>query len=309
MSARRAAAGALLVLLTAAPASAESPSPAPDDRTTSLTVSPAAAPARSTVTLRGYSDCAVIDGHLLFTTYDGKPDNLVVRATTSTYDYDREKYPFVIRLRVPVTAAPGAARVYAEPFCAPPEEYPVSDELPFRVERGALAVRVLTRRAEAGERVRLQAATCDGARGRLTFRVRVGNDVRDASAPVDRAGVASVSVLLGSATGPAEASLPRAAEECRGSTAAASVAFDVRRGRAATSPGSSASASAQQSAPPSSQAARPSATVSASSSAGPVASRRAARGDGGGGLLPPAVAVVLLVAVAAGAVAVRRRRA
>ena len=64
-----------------------------------MTVSPAAAPDRSTVTLRGFSDCAVIDGHLVFTTYDGKADNVVVRSTSKTYDYDREKYPFTVRDR------------------------------------------------------------------------------------------------------------------------------------------------------------------------------------------------------------------
>ena len=310
MTAGRAAAVALLVLLTALPVHAESPSPTPDDRTTSLTVSPAAGPARSTVTLRGYSDCAVIDGHLLFTTYDGKPDNVVVRATTSTYDYDREKYPFVIRIRVPLTAAPGEASVYAQPFCAPPEEYPTSDELPFRVERSALAVQVSPRRPESGQRVGLRASTCAGPTGRLSFRVQVGGDVREVSAPVDALGSASASVRLGSATGDAQVTLPRAADECRGSVPPRGLTFRVRPGRTSVTPGESASASASPGSSPSSSA-QPSPTSSgpASPSAAAEPSRRVARGAGGLGLAALVAAVLLAAAAAAGAVAVRRRRA
>ncbi|MFN2522308.1 MAG: hypothetical protein ABR614_03220, partial [Mycobacteriales bacterium] len=134
---------ALLLVVTAAPAfGAESPSPAPEDRTTSITVSPPAAPDRATLVLRGFSDCAVVDGHLMFRTYDGAAAEVVGRSTTQTYDYSRDKYPYLVRLTVPENAAPGSAQVYAAPFCGPPEEYPSSRVLPFRITQGQLLLRV-----------------------------------------------------------------------------------------------------------------------------------------------------------------------
>lgn len=308
MTAARAAVATVLVLL-AVPAGAESPSPVPEDRTTSITVSPTAAPDRAVLTLRGYSDCAVLDGHLLYTRYDGSADNLVVRATSKAYDYAREKYPYAIRLTVPVNAAPGPAEVYAAPFCGPPEEYPSSAVLPFRVQPGRLTVRVSPRRPDPGERLRVRASTCDGGRGRLTVRVRVAGRVLDRVASVDGAGYASVSVRLGGEVGPGEASLPRAKSECPGSVPPAAAAFSVRAPTAA-GPATTAAEPAPL-APTGSPS--PAALPSATGSAGPTRSTAAAptssRGDRSRGSVLLAVLAVLGVgaALTAAAVLVRRR--
>jgi hypothetical protein len=302
----RAGAAALLLLLAAPAVAAESPSPAPEeDRTTSVAVSPASAADRGTFVLRGYSDCAVIDGHLLFRSYDGKADNVVARSTSKTYDYSREKYPYVVRVTVPAHAAPGPAQVYAAPFCGPPEEYPTSETLAVRIARGQLALRLSDRRLDVGDRLRVRVSGCDGTRGRLTVRVQVGGDTRDVPAAVV-SGAASARVTLRTA-GTGTVSLPRAATECRGSRAAAPVPFAVRG--AATVASASASPSASEvpaSAPASPAPMAASASASSSPSAAPAAAPRRKR-DGGVPVLPVVLAV-LAAAGAAGAVLLRRSR-
>jgi hypothetical protein len=296
-----AGAASLLLAAMAVPSGAESPSPAPEDRTTTLSISPAAGPDRTTVVLQGFSDCAVIDGHLLFTSYDGRADNLVVRSTSTRYDYSREKYPYTIRLTVPVSAAPGPARVYAEPFCGPPEEYPGSAVKPFRVERSGLSLRLSPRRLDRGDSLRVRARTCDGARGRLTVRVREAGEARDLQATLDSTGSAALSVPVGA---DGEVSLPFAATECRGSAYAGAVAYDVRAGSAAVSAGPTPTSSASRSAAPSTVPSTPaSSQPTPSASSAPAASDRS---KGGNGWL--AVVGVAVVAVAAGALAVVLRR-
>ena len=270
-------------------------------------MSPVAGPDRTIVTLRGFSDCAVIDGHLIFKRYDGKADNVVARSTSRAYDYAREKYPFTVRLTVPTTAAPGAAQVYAEPFCGPPEEYPPSAVRPFRVERSRLALRVSPRRPEGGELLRVRASTCDGPAGLLTIRVREGDRVVDRRVRVDASGLASVSVRLTAAGGPVEASLPRAAAECPGSSYAGPVSVTVR-----SVPGASSAPDPTGEPSPAPSAATTSATPSAgvaesSSTPSPRGQARSERGAGG----PPLLAAGLLALLAAGAgavVLVRRSR-
>ena len=292
--------------LPSAPSSpSPSPSPSPEDRATTLTVSPPAGPDRTSVLLRGFSDCAVIDGHLLFTTYDGKADNVVVRRTSTTYDDAREKYPYAIRLTVPATAAPGTAKAYVEPFCGPPEEYPASAVVPFRVELAALALRLSPTRPPAGGRLRIRARTCDGSRGTLTIRVRSGDVSTDVRGAVDATGVATASVRV---TAPGEVSLPNAATECRGSSYAGAVAYALRAAVAASAGGPSAASSP----PPTAASAAaspgrtplPGASPSVAAAPGP-----AGRTGGGRGPLLGAAAAAL-VAAAAGAVwlTLRRRR-
>lgn len=295
---------AMLVAAFAVPAgAAETPSPAPEDRSTTVSVSPASGPDRSTLVLRGFSDCAVIDGHLLFTRYDGRPDNVVARTTTKTYDYAREKYPYIVRLTVPATARPGPAEVYAEPFCGPPEEYPPSARRAFRVASGVLALRVSPTRLEPGELLRVGASTCDGAHGPVTVRVRQGGDVREVAAPVDAAGRLAATVRVGGGDG--EVSLPRAAEQCPGSTRPAVVAFSVRAPVVVTS-AATRPASATPSAPPTTSAS----SLAASPTASPTAATTApvsGRGSGRSPLLP--LALLGLGLAAGAAVLLRRRRA
>ena len=300
---RYAVAAVLLVMAGGPVLAAETPSPAPEDRSTTLTVTPTSGPDRSAVVLRGFSDCAVIDGHLLFTRYDGRPDNVVVRTTSRTYDYAREKYPYVVRVVVPATARPGPAQVFAEPFCGPPEEYPPSARRAFRVLPGELTLRVSPERVAPGERLRVSASTCDGARGPVPVRVRQGSEVRDLAAPVDAAGRAAVTVRAGRGDG--EVSLPRAVEQCPGSTRPAAVAFAVRLPASADAGASASPTTTPPSVPPppstSSAGPSPSATAAA-----PPAPRRSDRSGGPGLLLPVAL---LAVAAAGTAVLLRRRRA
>ena len=295
------AAAALVAALAPPAAAAETPSPAPEDRSTTLTVTPTSGPDRSTVVLRGFSDCAVIDGHLVFTRYDGRPDNVVVRSTTKTYDYAREKYPYVVRVVVPATARPGPAEVFAEPFCGPPEEYPPSVRRAFRVVPGVLTLRVSPTRPEPGDRLRITASTCDGARGPVTVRVRQGDDLREVAAPVDPAGRLSVTVTAGRGDG--EVSLPRAAEQCPGSTRPAAVSF------AARSPASAAASASAATAAPSAASPTPSTSPTAESPAATASAlpTRTQRDDesGGGVVL---LAGLLGLAMAGGVAAVLRRR-
>jgi hypothetical protein len=300
-------AGVLLVTLAGASVAASpspSPSPGVEDRTTTVSVSPTAAPDRAPIVLRGFSDCAVIDGHLLFTTYDGKADNVVVRRTSTTYDYAREKYPFTIRLTVPVTAAPGRAKVYAEPFCGPPEEYPASTVAPFVVERSRLALRLSPRRPRSGDRLRVRVRTCDGGHGRLTVRVREGTAVRDLDATVDAAGAAALSVRVTSA---GDVSLPFAAAQCRGSSYAGAAAYAVRPTTSkAPEPTPAATTSSIE---PTPSAAGPG-PASTAPTAEATAAPRAATSSDDGSAPWLGVAAAALVAGAAGAVVVAlvRRR-
>jgi hypothetical protein len=271
-----------------------------------LTVSPSSGPDRSTVVLRGFSDCAVIDGHLLFTTYDGRPDNVVVRGTSKTYDYEREKYPFLLRLKVPPAAAPGPAEVYAEPFCGPPEEYGRSPTVAFRVERGRLVVSLSRRRLEVGDRLRIRAAACDGARGPLTVRVQVGGQVRDLTAAVDASGSASASVSL-SLAGAGRVSLPHADAQCPGSAAGAPVEFFVAGAAVAGSPSVSAAPSPSESG---SSAVPPTLSTSSApaATASPAAPPRAPSDRDSGGAWPLALVGLAAAAAIGAAVALRHRR-
>lgn len=299
-----------IVLLATPAVGVESPSPAPDDRTTTLTVSPSSPAAREVLTLRGFSDCAILDGHLLFTRYDGGADNVVVRsAPGAAYDDKREKFPYAIRITVPLRARPGAARVYAEPFCGPPEEYPASPTLPLRIDRGQLLTSASPRRALAGQRIRVRAATCDGARPSLTLRVTVGRQVQDVRAPVSADGAAAASLRLGGAVGPATVTLPRESTECPGSTPAPTYRF-----RVLAVPGSSPEASPISTPSPSPSASASSAPPASNATPAPSASvvraRPAAdRDDGGSGAAVPALIVTAAAAAATAAfVAARRRR-
>jgi hypothetical protein len=262
-----------------------------------VTVTPVAGPDRTDVTLRGFSDCAVIDGHLIFTRYDGKADNVVARSTSRTYDYAREKYPFLVRLTVPATAAPGAAQVYAEPFCGPPEEYPPSAVRSFRIERSSLALRVSPQRPAGGDLLRVRAGTCDGARDLLTVRFRDGDRVVDRRVRVDSSGSAAASVRLAEAGGTLEVSLPRAADECRGSSYAGPVSVVVRSvGGAGSAPDPTGEATPSPSAP--AAPATPSLGRPSSSTTPPP---QAQAGSDRGGRGRPALVAGLLVLVAAGA--------
>ncbi|MCA1711715.1 MAG: hypothetical protein LC789_08820 [Actinobacteria bacterium] len=244
---------------------------------------------------------------LMFRTYDGAAGEVVGRSTSNTYDYSRDKYPFLVRLTVPANAAPGAAQVYAAPFCGPPEEYPSSRILPVRITQGQLLLRVSPRRPEVGERLRVRVSGCDGTRGRLTVRVQVGSDSRDVTAPVI-AGSASVRVRLAMA-GTGNVSLPSAATQCRGSRAAAPVPISVRGPASSVAPSGSAVAPS----PAASVAALPSTAslpASASASASPPsvgAAPTPRRSDHGLPVLPAAVAGLLLLGAGA-AVLLRRAR-
>lgn len=298
-----------IVLLATPAVGVESPSPAPDDRTTTLTVSPSAAAAREVLTLRGFSDCAILDGHLLFTRYDGGADNVVVRsAPGAAYDDKREKFPYVVRITVPARARPGPAKAYAEPFCGPPEEYPASPTLSVRIDRGELVARASPRRPVAGQRIRVRAATCDGARGSLTLRVTVGRQVQDVRAPVAVDGTASASVRLGGAAGAATVTLPRVGTECPGSVPAPPYRF-----RVLAVPGSAPESSASSLPSPSPSSSESSAPVRVSAvptpSVSAVAARPAAeRDDEGSGAVVPALLIAGVAAATAALVAARRRR-
>ncbi|MEO6203998.1 MAG: hypothetical protein ABIO67_01240 [Mycobacteriales bacterium] len=225
----------LLAALNSGPAlAAPTPSPSPDDRTTSLSVSPTSLSARETLTLKGFSDCAIIDGHLVFDGYDGNPDNVVVRSQQSRYDLRREKYPYEVRIVVPGRARPGKAQVYAEPFCGPPEEYPPSGVQSVRLQPTPLTLAKGTRRPVAGQRLRLTAGTCNGPGTRLTFEVTVAGVVENVRAAVSGDGRASVSYLLPERIGPASVALPAAARECPGSTGPKALTFTVRAPHSAT---------------------------------------------------------------------------
>lgn len=303
------AGGIVLLATPAVGVESPSPSPAPDDRTTTLTVSPSAPAAREVLTLRGFSDCAILDGHLLFTRYDGGADNVVVRsAPGAAYDAKREKFPYVIRITVPTRARPGPAKVYAEPFCGPPEEYPASPTLSVRIDRGELVASASPRRPVAGQRIRVRAATCDGARGSLTLRVTVGRQIQDVRAQVAADGTASASVRLGGAVGAATVTLPRVGAECPGSVPAPPYSF-----RVLAMPGSAPEASTSSTPSPSLSPSASSAPVAISAVPTPsvsvVPARRAAeRDDGGSGAVVPGLIAAVAAAATAAFVAARRRR-
>lgn len=229
----------------------------------------------------------------------------MARSTSRSYDYAREKYPFTVRLTVPTTAAPGVAQVYAEPFCGPPEEYPPSAVQSFRIERSRLALRLSPRRPDGGELLRVRASTCDGARDLLTIRLRDGDRVVDRRVRVDSSGFASVSVRLAVAGGPVEASLPRAAAECRGSSYAGPVSVTVRSvGGASSAPDPTEQPSPSPSRASPAPTAAPTGTPS---SAGPTPPARATTRRGGAGRSALGAGILALLAVGAGAGLVRRR--
>ncbi len=284
----------MLTGLNSGPAlAAPTPSPSPDDRTTSLSVSPTLLSARATLTLKGFSDCAIIDGHLVFNGYDGNPDNVVVRSQQSRYDMVREKYPYEVRIVVPGRARPGTAQVYAEPFCGPPEEYPPSKVQQVRLQPAVLTLAKGTRRPVAGQRLRLTAGTCNGPATRLTFDVTVAGVVERVRADVSGDGRASVSYLLPERTGPASVALPAAARECPGSTVPKALSFTVRAARSAVpAVASSAPESATRSPTPTSSASRGAPTPPTTDLVLPAAGKRK---DGRG----PVVALVLAAAALA----------
>ena len=295
----------LLVVLAGTPG-ALAASPSPYDSATTLTVSPRALPDRGVLSLSGFSDCAVVDGHLVFTRYDGSADNVVVRGRQATrYDDAREKYPFAIRITVPAQARPGSARVYAEPFCGPPEEYPPSGQVAIEVTRSALVLTASPPRPMAGARLRVRAATCDGPGGRITVQVALGGRTTRALAAIGTDGAAEVSVDLPPGAGTATVSAPAAARECPGSAPVARRRLTVRAAAATpTAAQSSAPVSAAPSPPSRAPVASPSTTGSGERRSAPA--RGKGGGPGGVGLAVAGTALVL--AVGAGAVAVRRRR-
>lgn len=295
-------------LLLGGPALAASPTPSPEDRSTTLTVTPRALPDRGVLRLSGFSDCAVIDGHLLFTRYDGTPDSLVVRARQSTtYDARREKFPFALRMAVPASARPGTAQVYAEPFCGPPEEYPPSSRVTVRITRSALVLAVSPRRPVQGAVIRVRATTCDGPGGRLTVRVRLAGAVAQRSAPIGGDGSAVIRVPLPAGSGRAQVDLPLAARECPGSTAPASVTITVRAAAAASASPSQAVLSASPSATPSPSGS--SRATASSPQSGRAVPKDSATGGGAGGV-PVLLGLGGAAALAGGAATVwaRRRR-
>ncbi len=302
----RLACAALLAVLVGAPG-ALAASPSPYDSATTLTVTPRALPDRGVLSLSGFSDCAVIDGHLVFTRYDGTPDNVVVRARQATrYDDVREKYPFALRITVPAQARPGSARVYAEPFCGPPEEYPPSGDVTVQVTRSVLVLTASPRRPVAGTRLRVRAATCDGPGGRLTVQAELGGRKTQALAVIGADGVAQATVDLPPGAGTATVSAPKAAQECPGSTAAAPRRVAVRA--AAPAP-AAAQSSATASAVPSPSSSAPVASPATSGSAAPGTVTSRGDGDGPGGAAVAAAGTALVLAVGAAVVVLRRRRA
>ncbi len=301
----RLACAIVLAALTGAPG-ALAASPSPYDSATTLTVSPRVLPDRGVLSLSGFSDCAVVDGHLLFTRYDGSADNVVVRAKQATrYDAAREKYPYSVRIPVPPRARPGAARVYAEPFCGPPEEYPPSSQVSVRVARSALALSASPRRPAAGGRVRVRAATCDGPGGRLTLQVVLGGRSVRGSAPIRADGTADTTLALPPGAGTATVSAPAAARECPGSTAPRALAVPVR---GASSPTSAlpASAAAPESPTPTGSPTVVAAPLADSPTVGPTGLAGSRRTGTEVGLAVLAAGALLVASL--GLVLARRRR-
>ncbi len=293
MTGRRRTGAAVLVLafLTGGPALAApspSPSPSPDDRSTSLSTSPGALSARETLTLKGFSDCAIIDGHLVFTGYDGNPDNVVVRSQQSRYDTAREKYPYQVRIVVPARARPGSAQVYAEPFCGPPEDYPPSDVQRIRLVPAALNVTRSPRRPTEGRRLQLSARSCNGPGSRLTFAVAVDGVSERVTVAVSGDGRATLTYDLPRRAGPATVSLPSAASQCPGSSAPGVLAFTVRA-VPTPAPAATETVSPSPSASTTSAAAVAPVPFPTRVNDGPAAARTRPRRDRG-----PAVVLVLL---------------
>lgn len=279
---------------------------APADNATTVTVSPTALAPRATLTLSGFSDCAVVDGHLVFTRYDGTADNVVVRAPQATrYDDAREKYPFTVRIPVPAQARPGLVRVYAEPFCGPPEEYPPSPSVQVRVVPGVLTVSVFPRRPVEGRRMRLTATTCNGPGGRVTFAVRAADDAAQVTAAVDGQGRARASVDVPRGVDAVQVSLPEAAQQCPGSRYEGARLVRVRRQAPPSPPAVTAAPPA-----PSPSVATPSGTVTAPSTPALVATAAsdiALRAPGVNGAALAAIATAAAALAGALVVILRRR--
>lgn len=291
---------ALTVLTTASPVGA-----APADNATTLSVSPSSVAPRSALTLTGFSDCAVVDGHLVFTRYDGAADNVVVRAPQATrYDDAREKYPFAVRLTVPAQARPGSVRVYAEPFCGPPEEYPPSGSVQVRVVPGALTLSVFPRRPVEGGRLRLTASTCNGPQGRVTFAVRAGDSSERVTATVDSQGRARTSVEAPRGVDVVEVSLPDVVRECPGSRYAGARNVRINRVVQPVAPSATMTSARPSPSPPPSVAA----VASPSAEAGPFTTVPTAPVESPGLSGPVIAAVVAALAAAAAGLAVTRRR-
>ena len=284
---------------------AQAATPAPVDNATTLSVSPTSVTPRHPLALKGFSDCAVIDGHLVFTRYDGSADNVVVRAPQATrYDDAREKYPFAMQITVPAQARPGSVRVYAEPFCGPPEEYPPSGSVQVRVVPGALGLSVFPRRPLEGSRMRLSASTCNGPGGRVTFAVRAGSNSEQVTATADGQGRVRASVDVPRGVDAVEVSLPDVARQCPGSRYEGARRVRVTRLAQPAAPSVSATSARPSPSPPPTVAAvaSPSAETAPSSTvAEPPA--QSTRPDG-----MVIAALVAAVAMGAGALAVIRRR-